>query len=80
MLNPSVEPASRRESARERRDSEGKERRNSASRPKSRGSTTRSSVGGGERSGSVVLAGEPTTKAAALEARNQRRSIGLKVR
>lgn len=76
MLNPSVEPAARRDSVRERRDSEGKARRNSAGRPGSRGSTTRSSAGAG-RGGSVVLT--ESTSAAALEARNQRRSIGLKV-
>ncbi len=77
MLNPSVEPAARRDSARQRRDSEGKARRNSAGRPGSRGNTTRSSAGGAGRSGSVVST--ESTSTAALEARNQRRSIGLKV-
>lgn len=87
MLNPYVEPAARRESAQERRDSEGKERRNSA-RANSRENKKRLSVG---RSGSIdagisssVLAGQgaasTTSTAAVLEARNQRRSIGLKVR
>ncbi|CAM9523503.1 unnamed protein product [Pylaiella littoralis] len=85
MLNPYVEPAARRESAQERRDSEGKERRNPA-RANSRENKKRLSVG---RSGSIdagisssVLAGQgaasTTSTAAVLEARNQRRSIGLK--
>ena len=85
MLNPSVEPTSRRESAQARRDSEGKARRDSA-RAKSQGNIQLSSAGGGEKRGSaagssVLLAqgGDSTTSAAALEARNQRRSIGLKV-
>lgn len=80
MLNPSVEPTSRRESAQARRDSEGKARRNSA-RANSQGSSQLPSAGGRERGSSVLLAqgGDSTTSAAALEARNQRRSIGIKV-
>ncbi|CAM9359212.1 unnamed protein product, partial [Ectocarpus sp. 8 AP-2014] len=82
MINPSVEPASRRESAQERRDSEGRARRASA-RASSRESHKRPSAGGREsasKSGPLVLpqGGDSTTSAAALQARNQRRSIGLK--
>ncbi|CAM9534676.1 unnamed protein product [Ectocarpus sp. 6 AP-2014] len=82
MINPSVEPASRRESAQERRDSEGRLRRASA-RASSRESHKRPSAGGRDsasNSGSLVLlqGGDSTTSAAALQARNQRRSIGLK--
>ncbi|CAM9641846.1 unnamed protein product [Ectocarpus fasciculatus] len=82
MINPSVEPASRRESAQERRDSEGRARRASA-RANSRESHKRPSAGGRDstsNSGSLVLpqGGDSTTSAAALQARNQRRSIGLK--
>lgn len=84
MINPSVEPASRRESAQERRDSEGRARRASA-RASSRESHKRPSAVGRDsasKGGSLVLpqGGDSTTSAAALQARNQRRSIGLKVR
>lgn len=86
MLNPSVEPTSRRESAQARRDSEGKARRNSA-RANSQGNNQLLSAGGREKRGSAaenssvsLQGGESITSAAALEARNQRRSIGLKVR
>ncbi|CAB1104249.1 unnamed protein product [Ectocarpus sp. CCAP 1310/34] len=82
MINPSVEPASRRESAQERRDSEGRARRASA-RASSRESHKRPSAGGRDsasKSESLLLpqGGDSTTSAAALQARNQRRSIGLK--
>eukprot|EP00752_Nemacystus_decipiens_P005981 g5402.t1 len=85
MLNPSVEPRSRRESAQARRDSEGKARRNSA-RANSHDNNQLPSSGEREKrasaagNSSLLLAqgGDSTTSAAAIEARNQRRSIGLK--
>eukprot|EP00903_Cladosiphon_okamuranus_P020676 g18985.t1 len=87
MLNPSVEPTSRRESAQARRDSEGMARRDSA-RATSQGNNHLPSASAGGRetrgsaldSSSALLArgNDSTTIAAALEARNQRRSIGLK--
>lgn len=84
MLNPSVEPTARRESTRERRDSEGKARRASAS-ANSRENKRQSSVGGRDSvdagiSGSVLAEKGADSTASAAEARNQRRSIGLQVR
>lgn len=84
MLNPSVEPTARRESTRERRDSEGKARRDSAS-ANPRENKQRPSVGGRDSvdagiSGSVLAAKGADSTTSAAEARNQRRSIGLQVR
>lgn len=85
MLNPSVEPTARRESAQARRDSEGKARRSSA-RANSQGNKQLPTAGGHKRGSAsedslVLLAqgADSTSSAAAVEARNQRRSIGIKV-
>lgn len=86
MLNPSVEPTSRRESAQARRDSKGRARRDSA-RANPQGNNQLPSAGRREKRGSagdsssvlLAQANDSITSAAALEARNQRRSIGLKV-
>lgn len=76
MLNPSVEPAARRESAQAQLDTEGKARRDSAAR--SSGHVNNPSPSGS--SSNLLDGGDSTASAAALEARNQRRTIGLKVR
>lgn len=91
MLNPSVEPTARRESAQAKRDS----RRNSAERRRSAGNSPAlspaamaSTAAGrlqGVSSAAALDEGNQSTAssiaaAAAEEARNQRRSIGLKVR
>ncbi|CAM9731047.1 unnamed protein product [Scytosiphon promiscuus] len=81
MLNPSVEPAARRESAQERRASEGKAPRTSLRAPLEESKEVLS-VRGDEhsRTGSILLAQgtDSTTGSAAMEARKQRRSIGIK--
>lgn len=82
MLNPSVAPTARRESIQQKRDSQGKAPRSSA-RASLGESTEVLSVGGDEhgRTGSVILAlgAGSTTGSAAVEARKQRRSIGMQV-
>lgn len=76
MLNPSVEPRARRESAQGRRDSEGNAMGSAAGRGSFRNADHEPHR---EVSFASLDGGESTTSAAAQEARNQRRSIGLKV-
>lgn len=89
MLNPSVEPKARRESAQARRDSEGRQRRDSAGRRSSGGRSSSGDIAARAQAAARALGGAPAapagsisagTSAAAEEARNQRRSKGLKVR
>ena len=78
MLNPSVEPTARRESAQFRRDSGNGMPQHSATRS----SHDRSYGGDVEDGGSVASlqnASDATSGVAAVDARIQRRSIGLKV-
>lgn len=77
MLNPSVEPTARRESIQAKHDAEGNARRDSTGRA-SREKGAR--VEGASSADYVRQGTDPTASITALEARDHRRSIGLKVR
>lgn len=82
MLNPSVEPSARRESAQARRGSAGTEQRIPGRRSAGGGTD---GIAASARAAAQLLTeddgrgGESRSSAAAEEARNHRRSIGLKV-
>lgn len=89
MLNPSVEPKARRESAQARRDSEGRQRRKTAGSGRrssggdrddsTRAKAAANAVGGGGLASTTRSASASSTSVSAQEARDQRRSIGLMV-
>lgn len=74
MLNPSVEPRARRESAEARVNDEGMVRRDSAGRGSFGRDSDRGSSVGASADGPDLEA-----STAALEARNHRRNVGLQV-
>ena len=78
MLNPSVEPSARRESAQFRRDSATGKPQHPATRSiQDRGNGNDAGAGGSDTA--LSSASDAATSVAAVDARNQRRSIGLKV-
>lgn len=79
MLNPSVEPTARRESVQFRLDSENGTPQHPATRSSQDRGNDSSDMGDGGSTTSLPNASDPATSAAAVDARNQRRSIGLKV-
>lgn len=89
MLNPSVEPKARRESAQARRDSEGRQRRRSAGSGRrssggdrddsARAKAAANASGVGGLAGITRSASVSSTTVSAQEVRDQRRSIGLMV-